>query len=159
MRRIAAVFATVLLVAVIVGPASASSYSLGIGSPTLSKSRVVVTVPVQVTCPALDPAFTLVGQSITVDVQQSAGRQIAHGSASVHGYSPDHLLVACDGTPKTVNVAVRADPTGPPFRGGWMSVSATAEFSAGVEDFPGCGCGSIEIIEFFSAGPVDRPAK
>jgi hypothetical protein len=159
MPRLASVLAAILAVTVGTGTVSASSYSLGIGSPTVNRSRVAITVPVEVTCPALDPSYTLWGQSITVSIEQAAGNAIAYGTGSAFGHSPDSPLVVCDGTPKTVSITVLADPASRPFSRGWLSVTASAEFWAGVEFEPGCGCGSILIDEFFGFGPVDRLAR
>ena len=156
-RSFAILFA--ILAGMIATPVLASSYSIDVGTPKVSKSRVAVSVPVDVTCPELDPSYTLVIQIITVEVRQALGGRIAHGSGSAIGTSSGELLVVCDGTAQTVNVSVLADVSGPPFRSGWMTVTASAEFSAGVEQEPGCGCGSILIQEFFSSGAVDRRAK
>jgi hypothetical protein len=158
MRRSFAVLAAIL-VGMVATPVLASSYSIDVGSPTISRSRVAVTVPVDVTCPELDPSYTLVSQSITVEVRQAVHGKIANGLAFANGSSSRELLVACDGTPQTVNVMVLANPSGPPFKNGWMSIRATGEFWAGVEFEPGCGCGSILIEESFSSGAVDRRAK
>jgi hypothetical protein len=157
MRRSFAVLAAIL-VGMVATPVLASSYSIDVGSPTVSRSRVAVTVPVDVTCPELDPSYTLVIQSIAVSVRQAVHGKIAHGLAIANA-SPGERLVVCDGTAKTVNVTVLANPSGPPFKNGWMTVTATGSFSAGVEFEPGCGCGSILVEESFSSGVVDRRAK
>jgi hypothetical protein len=158
MRRSFAVLAAIL-VGMVATPVLASSYSMDVGSPTVSRSQVAVTVPVEVTCPELDPSYTLVIQSITVGVRQAVHGKIAHGMAFANGSSSRELLVECNGTAETVNVTVLADPSGPPFKNGWMTITATGSFSAGVEFEPGCGCGSILVEESFSSGVVDRRAK
>ena len=158
MRRTFGVLAAIVL-GMIATPVLASSYSIDVGSPTVSRSRVAVSVPVDVTCPELDPSYTLVSQSITVSVRQAVHGKIANGSAVASGSSSRELLVVCDGTAQTVNVTVLADTSGPPFKNGWMTITATAEFWAGVEFEPGCGCGSILIEEFFSSGALDRRAR
>ena len=158
MRRSFAVLAAIV-VGMVATPVLASSYSIDVGSPTVSRSRVAVTVPVDVTCPELDPSYTLVSQSITVEVRQAVHGKIASGLAFANGSSSRELLVVCDGTSQTVNVTVLANPSGAPFKNGWMTVRATGEFWAGVEFEPGCGCGSILVEESFSSGLVDRRAK
>ena len=80
MRRSFAVIAAIL-VGMIATPVLASSYSIDVGSPTISRSRVAVTVPVEVTCPELDPSYTLVSQSIAVSVRQAVHGKIASGLA------------------------------------------------------------------------------
>lgn len=157
MRRLAVVPIGLVLVALLATPVMASSYSLVAQSPTLGKSKVSVTVPVQVTCPTLDPSYTLQGQSITVSVEQAVHKGIAHGSGQVFGDIPRGLPVVCDGTPHTVSVVVLADPTGAPFTKGWMSVGVSAEFFAGYwSGDPNClGCGSILIDDNPSAAPID----
>ena len=117
MRRSFAVLAAIL-VGMIATPVLASSYSIDVGSPTISRSRVAVTVPVEVTCPELDPSYTLVSQSIAVSVRQAVHGKIASGLAFANGSSSRELLVVCDGTAQTVNVTVLANPSGPRSRMG-----------------------------------------
>jgi len=160
-RGLGAVLGGLALVALVATPVFASSYSLVAQSPTLGKSMVAVTVPVQVTCPALDPSYTLQGQIITVSVEQAVHKGIAHGTGQVYGNLVTGLLVVCDGTPKTVNVVVLADPSGAPFTKGWMSVAVNAEFFAGYwSGDPNClGCGSILIDDYPSAAAIDLRTK
>ena len=160
-RRLAPVLAGLGLVALVAAPVLASSYALVAQSATLGKSMVSVTVPVKVTCPALDPSYTLQDQSITVSIEQGAHKGIAHGSGSIYGNLGTGLVVACDGTPHTVKVVVLADPSGLPFTKGWMNVTAIAEFAAGIWDGdPNClGCGSILIDDYPSAAPVEIRAQ
>lgn len=151
-------FGILLLGLMTAAPAAAAGLSADIGSPILSKSRVTVTVPVIVTCPALDPSFDLIIETVQVSIQQAAARQIARGSGYMRGVrtsTSDSLVFVCDGRPHTVVVPVQADPTGPPFHGGVASVTASVEVLAGVESC-GPGCGSIFLYQSTTAGPFDR---
>jgi hypothetical protein len=149
-RAVALAFGCLLAVAT---PVAASDITLTIGSPSLSKSRVAVTVPLTVTCQPLDPTFDLVIETVTARVDQAAGQRIATGSASRTG-SPSELF-ACDGASHIVAVTLLADTSGPPFHGGQASVLASVEVQAGVETC-GPGCGSIYYDVTATAGPVDR---
>ena len=161
MRKLAVLLALLAVLAFGAGPVLASSYGLVAQSPTVGKSMVAVTVPVRVTCPAIDPSYTLQGQIITVSVEQAVHKAIAHGTGQVFGNLVTGLVVVCDGTPKTVNVVVLADPSGPPFTRGFMNVGVSAEFYAGIwNGDPNCpGCGSILIDDFPSAAPIDLRIK
>src|SRR5438093_8028893 len=102
-----------------VGTAKAfGSLGVSVGSATLT-ARVLLTVPVEVTCAPLDP-IQFYGDS-GVTVEQAVGKQIAFGSGSFTDF-------ICDNAPHTVNVDVLARTDGPPFHGG----SAVARGSASV---------------------------
>jgi hypothetical protein len=140
----------------IAAPVAASDITVNIGAPTLSKSRVAVTVPVAVTCQPLDPTFDIVIETVSAHVAQAAGRRIASGSGTRTGGPTD--LFACDGASHTVSVAVLADTAGPPFHGGLASVTASVQVQAGVETC-GPGCGFIYYDVTVSVGPVDRSLR
>ena len=163
MRRISMAVAGLVVVALATaGPVAASPLAASIGSPSLSQSRVAITVPVTVVCEPLDPSFDLVTQTITVQAQQAAGKSIARGSGSAHGVmfsGTNTLLFPCDGNPHSVSVVLSADSIGPPFHGGIASFTAFVQVDAGIEAFPGCGCGSIFLTETANVGPVDRKMR
>src|SRR6266536_577593 len=76
------------------------------------QSRIVATVPVQITCGPLDVAFVEQGATI----EQAAGREIASGS----GFADQPIV--CDGTAQPNTFTFLADPSGPPFHGGDAAV-------------------------------------
>jgi hypothetical protein len=160
-RRLGAVLAGTVAVALAAAPVFASSYALVAQSASLGKSMVSVTVPVKVTCPAVDPSYTLQGQAISVSIEQGVHKAVAHGTGAIYGNLGTGLPVVCDGTPKTVSVVVLADPTGPPFTKGWMSVTVTGEFYEGYwNGDPSClGCGSIILDDFPVAAPIELRAS
>ena len=98
--------------------------------------RVALTLPLTVTCDAPSPGLAIAGQSVSVLVEQAAGKEIARGSATLVGFSPTPLF-PCDGTPASLSVSVLADPAGPPFHGGRAVVRVTVTSEAGVP-FPCC---------------------
>jgi hypothetical protein len=85
-----------------------------IGPTATLQSRVLLTVPVTVTC---DPFGDFFSMSF-VSVEQASGRQIAHGSSFIP-------TITCDSAPHTYPVSVLADASGPPFHGGQAIVSAS----------------------------------
>ena len=134
--RISAALAVALACAVI-APA-ANAMTIRAGDPELS-GRIAISVPIVVTCSAFDPAFTKVGDGVTVTVQQASGREIAFGTASASGsiFMSSPQLFSCDGTEQTVPMTVLANTNGPPFHGGHAVLSASANASAGQPCFPG----------------------
>jgi hypothetical protein len=95
---------------------------------TLAPNRVVVTVPVTVTCWVLEGATASASLSIT----QAVGGAIATGWGSV-----DEL--PCDGTPHEADVQVVANGGGAPFRSGLAAVQAgvSACQPGRIDDGPG----------------------
>ena len=89
--------------------------SISVGSKgTLAPSRVVVTVPVQITCA---PIGTINAVQENATIEEAAGRAIASGS----GFSDQPIV--CDGTPYPNTFTFSADPTGAPFHVGPASVN------------------------------------
>jgi hypothetical protein len=126
--------ATVVLAAVVLGLATASSASAmtaTLGEPELI-AKVLVTVPVTVSCDPVSPGLVVFSQSVSVLVEQASGRDIARGTGNVFAGFPQPLLFPCNGTPTTLSLSVLADPTGPPFHGGRAVVRVTATADAGV---------------------------
>src|SRR5690349_2325487 len=70
--------------------------------------RVAVSVPVTVSCSPFDSAYTFTNSSVSVSLQQAAGRDIAYGSAFVSGglisMGQPTPPFACDGAEHTVSV-------------------------------------------------------
>jgi hypothetical protein len=110
---------------------AASAMTATVGEPELS-AKVLITVPVTVSCDPVSPGLVVFSQSVSVLVEQASGRDIARGTASVFASFPQPLLFACNGTPTTLSVSVLADPNGPPFHGGRAVVRVTATADAGV---------------------------
>jgi hypothetical protein len=97
---------------------------------------VAITVPVTVTCSAFDPSLTLTYENINVQVEQAAGKSIAHGSYVAMNGLPT-LLFPCDGSQTTVPVTINADPAGPPFHRGPAVFTSIASAVAYTPCFPG----------------------
>jgi hypothetical protein len=129
--RVGAVAALlVALLTVSTGTASAATSPLGttvnIGSPVLSQSRILMSVPVDVSCSP--SAFASVNsETVVVEVRQASGQGIAFGMAIVTGgpltFPPSPLPFPCDDEIHTVNVTVQA--SGAPFHGGLASATAS----------------------------------
>jgi hypothetical protein len=105
------------------------------GTPSLT-GRVAITEPVTVMCSPFDATLTPTGESINVQVEQAAGKAIAHGTATSSSFTPT-LLFPCDGTQTTVPITIYADPTGPPFHRGKAVFTETASAGAATPCFPG----------------------
>ena len=115
--------------------------TLAVGSPELA-ARIAVTVPVTVTCNPFSPSLTLISQSVTVRVEQAAGRAIARGTGSLFTSFPSPQLFPCDGTAHELPVTVLGEnPAGPPFHGGkaivelvngWAEAGTPNPFGSGV---------------------------
>ncbi len=133
--------------------AMASGLTVSIGTPTLT-NRTLITLPVTVSCPAIDPTVAdfIFGEQVNASVQQPVGQSFATASGGVGG-SQNNLVFSCDGTSKTVTLSMLANPTGPPFHGGPAIISASVAVQAGFEAFPGCGCGFVTLFESATAGP------
>lgn len=118
MRRSLISFATVaatLVALVVPGLASADpGVTVGLGSGATLQSRVLLTVPVTVSC---DPVGDFFSMSF-VSVEQASGTQIASGS----GFLP---TLTCDGAPHSYAASVVANAAGPPFHGGQAVASAS----------------------------------
>ena len=110
--------------------------TLRVGTPDLA-ARVLITVPLAVSCSPFDPSLTLFSEGYSVSVEQASGKAIAHGSAFNMTFLPV-LLFPCDGAGHTFTTNVQADPAGPPFHGGQAVLSASVFASAGTSCGPGC---------------------
>jgi hypothetical protein len=143
-----------MAVALIATASAAQAMTVSFGTPTLL-GRVSITMPVSVSCSAFDPGMTLLSESAFVGVEQAAGRKIAHGTGSA-GSSPPGFLFPCDGTQRTINVTVAADPAGPPFHGGSAVFNASAFAQAGTPCFPDSTTCFINLAnQSATAGPTE----
>ncbi len=101
-----------------VGPASASaSVAMGIGSTATLTDRVLVSVPVDVTC-SPDAGQQ---EANFVAIEQATAKGIAHGDGAVVG-------VVCDDTSHHYSVAILADTSGPAFKKGKAVVRGALGF-------------------------------
>jgi len=132
--------------------AMASTFTLSTGTPSLT-DRTLITLPVTVSC-SIDPAVAnyIFDESISASVQQPSGRSFATGTGVLFGYQANPIFL-CDGSTKTVTMAVLANPAGPPFHGGPAILSVGVSVTAGFEAFPGCGCGPITFSDSSNVGP------
>jgi hypothetical protein len=112
--------------------------TVAIGSPITLTDRLLVTVPVTVTC-TTQLANPFQFGSIFVSIQQADGRSVSHGSGVLN-------LPSCPATPQTFNVLVTPDlfpsPSGP-FHGGGAIAFAGAS-----------ACDTLFICIGGSVGPV-----
>ena len=136
--------------ALAVSSGAAQAMTVSLGSPSLT-SRLLVTVPVTVTCSPFDPSLTVFSESIGASVEQASGRAIAHGFTQQLVFSVPATLFTCDGSATTIPVQVPADTSSVPFHGGNAIVSASAGASAGT--CFGTSCFG-NTSQFASVGPV-----
>jgi hypothetical protein len=134
LRRLGAVTAVAATGFLGTTAAAQAAMTISLGQPDLT-ARVLVTLPVAVTCSPFDSTLVLFQSQLTVSVEQAAGQRIARGFGTAFIAMP-----ACDGTPSTIDVRMLADSFGPPFHGGPAVFSATASATAGTPCpfFPGC---------------------
>jgi hypothetical protein len=134
LRRLGAVTAVTATAFLGSTAAAQAAMTISLGQPDLT-AKVLVTLPVTVTCSPFDSTLVLFQSQLAVSVEQAAGQRIARGFRSAFNAVP-----ACDGTPYTTDVAILADSLGPPFHGGRAVFSATASATAGTPCpfFPGC---------------------
>ena len=134
--------------------ASAADLSIAPGGNASLTGKVVMTVPVTVSCSAPfwdTTSQELVQEGIFVSVEQASGRSVAHGASQAYASVPDSLFVQCDGAPVTVPVTVWADVSGPPFHNGSAVVSGAINMLAGTScGFPGCYYNLVSISAGFA---------
>src|SRR5436190_6521373 len=129
--------------AVIAGSAAAAAnadLTMTVGSPTLG-GKVLITVPLTITCSPFDLSLTPISAGAFVSVEQASGRSIAQGFGLVGGSMGfPQIAYNCDGTAQKVPVLVQANPSGPPFHGGPASFTISAGANAGLpcSFYPGC---------------------
>jgi hypothetical protein len=130
MKKVVAL-ATAAVAAALFASTAAAGMTLRVGQPQL-QSRVLVTVPLAVSCSPFDPSLTLFSEGYGVSIEQAAGTAIARGSGWSYTSLPTPLPFGCDGLEHTVYANVMADPSGPPFHGGQAVFTAYASSSAGI---------------------------
>ena len=123
-----------LLVIMSASAAGATTNTITVGSTATLTSRLLISVPVTVVCDPLRDSF--IDASVSVNVQQANGRQIANASGSVFAGFTNFLT--CDGvTHNNVVVQATPNPGSPPFHGGPALVTASFLVENGII-FPGC---------------------
>ena len=127
--------AAAILAAFAATASTADALTISPGKPSLT-GRVAITEPVTVTCSPFDPTLMLTSESINVQVEQAAGKAIAHGTDFSSSFSPT-VLFPCDGSQSTVPITIYADPAGPPFHRGKAVFTETASAGAATPCFPG----------------------
>jgi hypothetical protein len=124
-RRLTAVAVAVLVFVpgaflVATSTAASAAATITIGKPALV-DRVLVNLPVTVTCDVGNPATTFFPP--TASIEQAVGKKIASGEGFASGPSP--FTVNCDGvTPTSFVIQVLAATSGPPFQRGKAIVEA-----------------------------------
>ena len=146
--------ATAILAACAATTSAADAVTITPGKPSLT-GRVAITEPVTVTCSPFDPTLTLDSESINVQVEQAAGKAIAHGTGFSSSFLPT-LLFPCDGSQSTVPITIYADPAGPPFHRGKAVFTETASAGAATPCFPGSTTcfTNPSAIQSAGAGPI-----
>jgi hypothetical protein len=146
------VTATAAVIAGSTAAIASAGMTMTVGSPTLS-SKVLVTVPLTITCSPFDPSLTFFSASAAVSVEQAVGQQIATGFGSVGGFmGGTQLAYNCDNSPQSVPVLVQANSNGPPFHGGPALFRISAGAAAGIP----CGffgCFTDVVFQSASQGP------
>lgn len=146
--------AAAILAACAATASTADALTITPGKPNLT-GRVAITEPVTVTCSPFDPTLTLTSESINVQVEQAAGKAIAHGTGFSSSFSPT-VLFPCDGSQTTVPITISADPSGPPFHHGKAVFTETASAGAATPCFPGSTTcfTNPSAIQSASTGPI-----
>jgi hypothetical protein len=131
-RRAGLALAAMLLTLAAALPAAASADTVSAqmritagGSATLVNG-VYLAVPVNVSCPVLQPPFSAIfSDTVSLQVNQKAGREIAFGFGQISYQSPffngvgNGTAVVCDGTAHSVTLNVFPNLTqSGPFHGG-----------------------------------------
>ena len=100
--------------------------SITIGRTATLKARLIVTVPITITCTPPVDAISVDGTWAAVDLIQASGRTVAGGSAYNGAF-------ACDGQPHTYATTLVA--TSAPFHGGSALVTVGATVCGQLADF------------------------
>jgi hypothetical protein len=135
----AVVIAAVPTTASAAGGGGGTGLNVTIGSATV-QARILVTVPVTVTCTGPLADTVLGSGSVNVFIEQANGKAVSHGSGVA-------FFTFCSSSPQTINVLVTPDilttPPSTAFHGG----PAVATVFAGAVD------PTFTISEGGSAGP------
>ena len=123
--RLAVAAATLTAVAAVPVTALAdatTTMTIVVGDPITLQNKLLVTVPITITCPAPLAAGFMPG-FVNVTVEQASGKSVSHGSGGVS-------LVACDTTPQSFLVQVTPDVlpvASSPFHKGSAILMANSE--------------------------------
>ena len=145
MRRLTAVAVAVLLFVpgasfVATSTAASAAATITVGKPTLV-ARVLVNLPVTVTCDVGNPATSFFAPNATIE--EAVGKKIATGTGSAPGPFP--FTANCDGvTPTSFVIQVLAATSGPPFQKGKAIVEANF-FINGPNGSESASTGSISV--------------
>jgi len=157
MRTVRRTILVATAAALIAGSAAAAAnadMTVTAGSPTLA-GKVLITVPLTITCSPFDPSLTPISSAAFVSVEQASGQSIAQGSGSVGGsMGVPQIAYNCDGTPQSVPVLIQANPSGPPFHGGPASFKISAGANAGIPCSFYFGCFTNVVGQSASFGPA-----
>jgi hypothetical protein len=100
--------------------------SIKVGPSASLKARLLVTVPVTITCTPPIDAIAVDGTWAAVTIIQASGKTVASGGANFGGF-------ACDGLPHTYSTTIAALTV--PFHGGAALVSVAASVCGQLADF------------------------
>jgi hypothetical protein len=151
-RKTLVLSAVAVAALVMAAAASAAAPTIRLGDAQLI-GKVAITVPVSVSCAPPEGDRVLQTTSLSVSVQQAAGKEIAYGSGFVGGFNS--MAFTCDGSEQTVPVTISANPSGAPFHGGKIVVTASAFASTAEPCFPGAtDCFTNFASEGATIGPV-----
>lgn len=156
--------AALLAVTALVAPTPAradGTLTMAVGGPITLVNGVYLTIPVQVSCPALAPPYVVGRDTISVGVEEKTGKALAYGEGSIAFATADinggfgfGTPVTCDGAAHgyTVDVFPSA-PDSPPFKGG-PAVVQSAGFGVAWYD-PTGPCFYCSIVnQSTSIGPL-----
>jgi hypothetical protein len=113
--------------------------TVAVGSPVSLQSKVVLNVPVTVTCDSLGLG-TNIGDVLTMTVQQASGKNVTVGTANL-GATGGMLgpgaatLFTCDGSANNLTVPVIPEAGEGPFKGGQAVITSLV-----VRHSEGSGC-------------------
>ena len=100
--------------------------TIQVGPTATLKARLLVTVPVTITCTPPIDAIAVDGTWAAVNIIEASGKTVASGGADLGGF-------ACDGLPHTYSTTIAALSV--PFHGGAALVSVAASVCGQLADF------------------------
>ncbi|SFS05687.1 hypothetical protein SAMN04487846_2012 [Microbacterium sp. cf046] len=113
-------------------PAWAATNTITVGSAADLTVKIAIAVPVTIVCdPLSDPG---VASQVFVSVKQANGKQISTGSGQLYATPGTGTVLTCDGsTQNNVVVRVLADQGSGPFKNGAAYVTASFEYTGGID--------------------------
>jgi len=116
---------------------ASTTMTIDVGQSITLQNKLLVTVPVTITCPGPLTAGFMPG-FVNVTIEQANGKSVSHGTGGVS-------LAACDTTPQTFLIQVTPDilpVASPPFRKGSAILMVTSQICD--NNFPQtCFLGSV----------------